>query len=255
MDKKSIAAQLYTLREFLKTPEDIKKSLGKVKEIGYSAVQVSGIGQIDPFVLKDIVNELDLNICATHTSYERLQQDLKNVIKEHQLWNCRYVGIGSLPKAYSRDREGFTRFAKEASILGRELAENGLKLIYHNHDFEFERHGEATAMDILMSESDSDKLGFEIDTYWVQAGGGSPVSWLKKVAGRIDVVHFKDMALTKGKQTMAEIGEGNLDWESIIDVCREINVKWYAVEQDVCARDPFESLEISFKYLQKYLMD
>jgi len=253
MDKKSIAAQLYTLREFIKTPEDIKRTLQKVKEIGYSAVQVSGMGPIDPHLLKEIVDELDLNICATHTSYERLQQDLKNVIKEHQLWNCKYVGIGSLPQAYSKDREGFTRFAKEASILGGELAENGLKLIYHNHNFEFERHGDELAMNILMSKSDPDKLGFEIDTYWVQAGGGSPVSWLKKVAGRIDVVHFKDMALTNEKQIMAEIGEGNLDWESIIDVCREINVKWYAVEQDVCTKDPFESLEISFKYLQKFL--
>jgi sugar phosphate isomerase/epimerase len=252
MDIKSIAAQLYTLRDFLKTREDIEKTLSKVKGIGYNAVQLSGLGPVDPLFLKELSLELDLKLCATHVPYDRLKNDLKAVIKEHQLWECEYVGIGSMPGEFAKDKSGYTSFAKAASVIAKKLSDNGLKLIYHNHNFEFEKFDGLTGLDILLNESDK-ALGFEIDTYWVQAGGASPVQWLKKVAGRIDVVHFKDMALVNNEQVMAEIGEGNLDWPSIIDVCREIKVKWYAVEQDVCRRNPFESLAMSFDFMQKFL--
>lgn len=252
MDKKTIAAQLYTLRDFLKTREDIDKTMRKVKEMGYCAVQLSGLGQVEPFFLHELMIELELKICATHVSYERLTNDIKAVIAEHKLWGCEYVGIGSMPGEFARDKSGYSRFSKTASIIAKELADNGLKLIYHNHNFEFEKFDGLTGLDILLNESDK-TLGFEIDTYWVQAGGASPVQWLKKVAGRIDVVHFKDMAFVENGQVMAEIGEGNLDWTSIIDICRLIGVKWYAVEQDVCRRNPFESLAMSFNFMQKFL--
>lgn len=253
MKKNTIAAQLYTLRDFLKTPKDVEKSLGRVKDIGYSAVQISGMGLVEPVYLKELLDSLGITCCATHISYDRLQKDLPAVVKEHQLWQCEYVGIGSMPGEYQRNRDGYARFAADASAVGRELARNGLKLIYHNHHFEFEKFDGVTAMDILMTESDPEALGFEIDTYWVQAGGANPVQWLKKAAGRLDVVHFKDMAIVDNQQVMAEIGEGNLDWPAIIGVCREIGVKWYAVEQDVCKRDPFESLAMSLAYLKKQI--
>lgn len=253
MDKNNIAAQLYTLRDFLKTKEDIDKTFRKVKEIGYNAVQLSGLGPVDPLFLQELSKELDLKLCATHVSYDRLKNDIKAVIKEHKLWECEFVGIGYMPEEFSRDVSGYTRFAKEASIIAKELADNGLKLIYHNHNFEFEKYGGLTGLDILINESDSKTFGFEIDTFWVQAGGASPVEWLKKVAGRIDVVHLKDMAFVENTQIMAEIGEGNLDWSSIIAVCKELKVKWYAVEQDECRRDPFESLSMSLKYLKKFI--
>jgi sugar phosphate isomerase/epimerase len=253
MNSNSIAAQLYTLRDFLKTREDIAETLKKVSETGYKAVQVSGMGQVDPVFLKELTAGLGLTICATHTSFERIKNETEAVIKEHKLWNCEYVGIGSMPGEFSRDLEGYKSFAREVSALGEKYAFKGLKLIYHNHNFEFEKYDGVTGLDILLNETNPGNLGFEIDTYWVQAGGGNPVQWLKKVAGRIDVVHFKDMAVVNGQQAMAEIGQGNLDWPSIISTCREIGVKWYAVEQDVCRRSPFESLSMSFEYLQKFI--
>lgn len=253
MDKNSIAAQLFTLREFLKTPGDIEESLKKVKGIGYNAIQVSGLGPVEPAFLKELASELDLKICVTHTSFGRMKNDLKAVINEHRLWDCEFVGIGSMPPEYPRTKEGYIKFAREASIIAKELANSGLKLVYHNHNFEFQKYDGICALDILINETDPKIFGFEIDTYWVQSGGGSPVQWLKKVAGRIDVVHFKDMEIKDCKQEMAAIGEGNLDWPSIIEVCREIGVKWYAVEQDVCPRDPFDCLSSSLKYLQQFI--
>ena len=253
MDKNSIAAQLYTLREYLKTPEDIFETLKRVRKMGYNAVQVSGMGPIAPDKLKKMVDELGLKICATHISYDRLKDDLDAVIEEHKLWNCDYIGLGAVPSSFRYSLQGYKEFLDEVSVIVKKIYDNGLKFIYHNHSFEFEKFNGTTALDYLFDNSDPKAFGFELDTYWVQCGGANPVNWIKKVKGRMQVVHFKDMAIKENNQVYAEIGEGNLDWPEIIKACRETGVKWYAVEQDVCLRDPFESLEMSIRYLEKFI--
>jgi sugar phosphate isomerase/epimerase len=245
---------MYTLREFCKTPEGIAQSLKKIREIGYDAFQSSGFGPIDPQELKDIMDREGLTMCATHISFDRLENDIDNVIKEHKLWNCKYVGVGSMPGKYSQNREGFVEFAKLASKYAKILKDNGLQFIYHNHDHEFTRFDGKTGLQLLLDECDRNVFDFEIDTFWVQAGGGSPSQWIRKVRNNMKVVHFKDMVMGSKdghvQRLMAEVGEGNLDWASIIEACRDIGVEWYVVEQDVCQRDPFESLAISLKNLK-----
>lgn len=254
MNLSAIAAQMYTLREYTKTPEGLRESFQKLKEIGYKAVQISGIGPIDPQLVKEYADESGLAICATHVPWNRLVNDLEALAAEHKLWNCKYIGLGSLPAEYQTSQEGYRSFAGQASEIARILKqEHGLQFIYHNHDFEFERFDGLTGMDVLINESDAAAVGFELDLYWVQAGGGSPVNWVRKVEGRMQVVHLKDMAIVERKPAFAEIGEGNMNYPDIIKACRETGVEWYVVEQDVCRRDPFESLAISFNYLKTLL--
>jgi Xylose isomerase-like TIM barrel. len=253
MDRYSIAAQLYTLRDYLKTPEEISETLKKVHEIGYHAVQVSGMGPVDPMRLKEIVDGLDIKICATHISYDRLKNNLDNVIREHKLWECEYVGLGSMPQQYATSRDGYMEFIKDISVVAERVTQSGLKFVYHNHNFEFEKFDGRTGFDILFDETEPADFGFEVDTYWVQAGGANPVDLIKKVKGRMGIVHFKDMAMKNGQQVFSEIGEGNLDWDTIIKSCRETGVKWYAIEQDICQRNPFDSLEMSLRYLETFI--
>ncbi|NSW89784.1 MAG: sugar phosphate isomerase/epimerase [Firmicutes bacterium] len=250
MDTKKIVAQLYTVRNFTQTPEDIKKTLHRVKEIGYDAVQVSGFGAIDPYHLKDLADEAGVKIIVTHMPYNRMINDFDALVEEHKIWDCEYIGLGSMPPEYRKNAEGFVKFAKEFSKIARKFADEGLKFVYHNHKFEFEKFDGKTGMEILLNETDPEVFGFEIDTYWVQAGGADPVEWIKKVKGRMDVIHLKDMAIKEDKQIFAEIGEGNLNWPAILNTCKDIGVKWYCVEQDICLRDPFESLAISFRNLK-----
>jgi sugar phosphate isomerase/epimerase len=247
-----IAAQLYTVREFMKTPEQIVEGLKKIKSIGYNAVQVSGIGPIEPEKLKEIADREGLVICATHNRYEDLRDKTDEVIAKHKLWQCRYAGIGSLPKPLRGSNDGFIQFAKEAASYGKKLKDAGLQLIYHNHNFEFIRYNGIRGMDILLNESDSNTFDFEIDVYWVQAGGADPIDWIRKLEGRMKVIHLKDAALTPEKEWMfAEVGEGNMNWHGIIDACQDIGIEWGVVEQDRCMRNPFESLEISLINLMK----
>jgi sugar phosphate isomerase/epimerase len=247
----SIAAQLYTVREFAKTPADIASSLKRVGQMGYRAIQCSGLGPIDPTELKTLADGEGLTICATHVGYDRLRDETDAVIDEHRIWDCRYVAIGGLPQPYREDGEaGFIRFAKEATVVARKLSDAGLTFGYHNHSFELERFGDRTALQILFDETDPEVFQFEIDVYWIQHGGADPAAWLRKAKGRADVIHVKDLAMKGREQLFAEVGEGNLNWPAILEAAREAGTRWYAVEQDRCQRDPFESLEISLKNLQ-----
>ena len=247
----TLAAQLYTVREFTQTPQELAATLRAVRGIGYRAVQVSAIGPIAPVELKAMLAGEGLVMCNTHTAAERLWDDLPAVIEEHHLWNCQHVAIGSMPAAYREEgEEGYHRLAREANEIGRALHEAGLTFSYHNHSFEFERFGQRTGLDIILDETDPRYVQAEIDTYWVQHGGGDPAAWIRRVKGRMPVVHLKDMVIQNGVQVMAEVGEGNLNWPAILRACHEAGVEWYAVEQDTCQRDPFESLAISFNNLR-----
>lgn len=253
MKLSNIAVQMYTLRDFTQTQEDLKSTFEKLSSIGYSTVQVSGFGPINPQVVKDYADEFGLSICATHVPWVRLVEDLDALAKEHQLWNCKYIGLGGLPEVYRSSQGGYRRFAEEITEIAKQLKDQyGLQFIYHNHDFEFERLEDGrTGMDVLLAETDPAYVGFELDLYWLQAAGADPIAWIYKVKGRMQVVHLKDMAMVERKPVFAELGEGNMNYPGIIQACRDTGVEWYVVEQDICRRDPFESVTISLKYLSQ----
>ncbi|NLK07955.1 MAG: sugar phosphate isomerase/epimerase [Firmicutes bacterium] len=246
----NIAATLYTVREFTQTADDLKKTLKLIKEIGYDGVQLSAVGPIEPAEIRELVDEAGLVVAATHINYPRLVEEPEAVIAEHRIYDCKYVAIPSIPPEY-RHEKGYYQFAEEASQAAAVLKEGGLVLGYHNHSFELEKFQGRTALEILYTESDPELFTSEIDTYWIQHGGGDPAQWMRDLKGRSPIVHLKDMAVVDGEPTFAEVGEGNLNWPSILDACREAGVIWYIVEQDTCPGDPFESLSISRRNLKE----
>ena len=248
----AIGAQLYTIREYTKTAEEMRASLEKVRSLGYEAVQVSGHGaEITDQEIARMMADNGLTVAATHIRYDAIRDDPQSVIDKHGTWGCRHVGIGSMPAEYTRDGEGFARFAHEASAAARPLIEAGLTFSYHNHSFELERMEDGrTGLQTLADESLAEVFSFEIDTYWIQHGGGNPVTWLRSLVGRMPLVHVKDMAMRGSEQLFAEVGEGNLEWPGILDACGDGAVEWYLVEQDICQGDPFEALGLSLRNLR-----
>jgi len=248
-----IAAQLYTLRDHCKTPADIAASLKKVRQIGYEAVQVSGIGKIDPAELNTILKNEGLTCCVTHNSPDRLKAEPDAVAAEHKLWGCQYTAIGGFGWGEMTGAK-WIELAKGLNATAATLAKLGLPVGYHNHSHELAKYDGKTALDILLETFDK-SIWFEIDTYWITHGGGDPIAWINKVAGRIPCIHLKDMAIAfdgkQYKQMMAPVGEGNLNFPGILEAGNKAGTKWYIVEQDDCyGRDPFDCLASSFKYLK-----
>jgi sugar phosphate isomerase/epimerase len=253
MTQGGVAVQLYTVRQFMQTREDIAKSLHRIREIGYRAVQSAGFGPLSPAEYRELLDREGLTLCGTHDSYEEMQTDLNKLIAERKVLGTDQVCIAYLAKQYRENgASDWVKFAKAASEIGKRLADAGLTLSYHNHSFEFERFGKQSALEIFYAEADPRYVKAEIDTYWVQHGGGDPAAWCARVKGRTSLVHFKDMTIIDGAQAMAEVGEGNLNWPAILKACRDAGVQWYIVEQDVCQRDPFESLAMSLENLRSW---
>ena len=252
MPQTVLAAQMFTLREFTKTPDDIAATLKKVKGIGYDAIQISAFGPIDPKELAKMLADNELTVCSTHTGWQRFADEIDAVIEEHKLYGCTHPAIGGMPVDYRR-ADRIAEFAKLAEQVGRKLAEAGMDFSYHNHNFEFQKTADGkTWLEILYENSDPAVVKAEIDTYWVQAGGGDPAAWIRKMSGRMPILHLKDMTMGEDGQRMAEIGEGNLNWPAILDAAKDAGVEWYCVEQDNCYdRDPFDSLKISLDNLHE----
>jgi sugar phosphate isomerase/epimerase len=247
---KRAGAQLYTIRDYAKTPEDINDSLRKIKEIGYTTVQASGLGPIPADELAAIARSHDLKIVITHMPYARFVDDLDGLIKEHHTLGCGIAGLGGLPEEF-RSAEGYVAFAKNFSAIADELGKNGLKFSYHNHHFEFQKFDGKLGMDILVEQTNPETFLFTLDTYWVQVGGGDPSVWIRKLKGRVDAIHLKDMTIIDEKQIMTEIMEGNLHWPEIFMASEEAGVKWYLVERDSGPTEAFDSLRISYENLKK----
>jgi sugar phosphate isomerase/epimerase len=244
-----IGAQLYTHRDYTKTPADIAKTLARVKKMGYDAVQASALGKIDPAELARIFKNEGLTCAATHLGIEEMEKDPAKVIEEHQLWGCKLTAIGGFfPKEATT--QTWLDFAARYNAVAKKFAGSGLSIGYHNHSHELAHFDAKPALAILWEHLDP-SIWMEVDVYWITHGGGDPAQWISRFARRIPAVHYKDMGIKLDRtQYMAEVGEGNLNWPRIIDACKSAGTEWYLVEQDICYRDPFDSLEISLKNLK-----
>jgi sugar phosphate isomerase/epimerase len=251
MSQSVIAAQLYSVRAYSKTQADINAMLKKIRAIGYQAVQISGFGQYDAAETAKVLAAEGLACCSTHTAWSRFVTEIDKVILEHRLWGCVHPAIGGMPGEF-RSAEGVVKFAREMEMVGKRLAEEGMDFSYHNHNFEFQKADGKTWLELMYDNCDPRYVKTEIDTYWVQAGGGEPAVWIRKYAGRMPIIHFKDMTMGPEGQRMAEVGLGNLNWPAILAAARDAGVEWYCVEQDDCyERNPFDSLKISLGNLHK----
>ncbi|MBI2299920.1 MAG: sugar phosphate isomerase/epimerase [Armatimonadetes bacterium] len=250
-----IAAQLYTLRDHLKTPADIAATLKRVAGMGYRAVQTSAVGPIDDAELRRICDGEGLEIVATHVGIGDILNNTDACIAQHRTYGCRHVGIGGLP-GDMRSGAGFVAFVDMASQAALKLAAADMTFSYHNHHFELERFGpetgDRTGLQVLIEDTDP-RVCFEIDTYWIQAGGGDPAAWIKKVAGRCPLLHYKDGTFFNGGLKYCPVGYGNLPWERINKAAEAAGAEYAIVEQDTCdmpPTDPFEALGLSLYNLK-----
>ena len=248
-----VGAQTYTIREYTQTEAGFRNAMRQLAQIGYRTVQLSAVGQIAPQTMREICDENGLTIVLTHTDPERMLVNPEDVIADHDVLGCRLIGIGSMPPRY-RTAEGVRRFAADFMVPAKMMRDAGKRLMYHHHNFEWERiNSEQNMLDVLLEDFAQDLMGITLDTYWVQAAGADVCDTITRLAERLDCVHLKDMAVKGFEQRMAAVGEGNLPFGKILKLLQRLGTTRYLlVEQDNCyGENPFDCLSRSYSNLKK----
>ena len=169
---KEIGLQIYTVRDFTKTPEDLAEAMKKIRRIGYTHIQTAGAPSTieEAKAYKASADAAGLTICGTHFSWQLIQEDIETAIEIHKILGTTNMGIGGMPAPAKVSREALFVFIEAANRVAARLAEEGMKFNYHNHSFEFKKYDKKTVMDLLIENFDP-HITFVLDVYWLQHGG------------------------------------------------------------------------------------
>ena len=278
MARLPIALQLFSVRDDLVA--DLEGTLRKVKEMGYDGVEFAGIGNYRHFEIKKLCQQIGLTPISAHVPLDELMSDPERVIDAYCRMGCEQIVIPYLPEKYRPGTEGFQTLIDWAKKLGAICEDRGVKLAYHNHEFEFTKVGDDYALDRLYSEVSPAHLQVQLDTCWAVVGGVDPVAYVKKYAGREFSVHLKDfwvrpdfakehrsgqlyqlIGIDDGAQVAAEedqdfclrpVGYGMQRIKELVKAAEESDAQWLIVEQDnpSMGKTPLECAEMSIRYLR-----
>lgn len=246
-----IGAQLYTLRDFCQDAKSFEETMQKLQKMGYSAVQVSGVGDIPAKTMREIADRYGMKVFCTHKGLADFRNDIKGVIKFNQELGSNLAGLGFLPHAEAKSLEDIKGIIKEFNSFSKILKDEGLTFGFHNHAYEFTKIGGKTILDHIIDETNPD-VCFIVDTYWAAVGGIAPEKLIRKLGKRAMSIHFKDLKIEfSNTPVMAEVGAGNLDWDDIIKACDEAGSLYALVEQDFCDGNPFDCIQLSYNNLKQ----
>ena len=264
MKFEKLGVQAYSFREAYQGENANEQTLATafraLKQMGYDEVQTAGFGKVGMEAYAKLAHANGLEIIGTHYDYQEMCTDIDEAMRKHtEILHTSIMGIGGMPGAARESKEELFRFIDQFNKIGDAIRPYGFKLTYHNHHFEFVRFEDGkTIMDYLYEGLNPETTSFCLDTHWVQRGGGNPTTWVEKLAGRIDILHLKDMAVVRqGNEIVpliTEIGNGNIDFDSVIAAAVKGGVRYYCVEQDICPGDPMDSLKMSIDYIRPRFM-
>lgn len=255
MNKPVMGIQLYTLRDHIKTAEDFDATLKRLSAMGVTDVQISAIGDFPAEDQRKALDNNNMKVCITHKSFDMMKEDLATLVKDHETIGCDALGIGSAPSESRGNSGNVRKFIAEAEEIGRELKKTGKTFNYHNHAFEFFRLDDMakTMMDLLIDEADPELFNFIPDVAWIHYGGSDPVEVLRRMKGRVKVLHFKDYIIDdEGYRKFVSLGKGIVDLKACYKVAIELGIPYIMYEQDCdwVDGDPFKAVEESWAFMQ-----
>lgn len=262
-NKKDIGLQLYSLRELL--PKDVDGTLQKVADAGYTQVELYGFSIKDQFWglkparLKQILDQKHLKAVSGHFNMWPFlrtgnEAELVASINAAKILGIKYITVPWLTPEMRTKAADYILLAKRLNRAGLLCKKAGIKLAYHNHDFEFIKYGSRTGMDILLKNTDKKLVDFEMDIYWVVRSGLVPADLFKANPGRFVMWHVKDMDKADPKLN-AEVGSGSIDYKEIFKSAGLSGMKYFFVEHETNYKPDFiGSITTSRKYITENIL-
>lgn len=235
----AIGLQLYSLRAEMGA--DFEGTLAKLAEIGFKDMEFAGYFDKTPSQVRRILEANGLISSAAHIPLDAIRNNLSEVIDTAATIGQKYI---VLPYMIGADRE-YDNYARIADLLNRAGEASmaaGIKMGYHNHDFEFDKHDGRMGYDVLLEQTDDDLVFFEMDLYWAATAGVDARDYFKKYPGRFTMLHVKDRA---ANGNMADVGRGIIDFTDIFSMADVAGFEHYFIEHD----NPSDGINsISYSY-------
>ncbi|MBO9874734.1 MULTISPECIES: sugar phosphate isomerase/epimerase family protein [Xanthomonas] len=246
-----IAVQMYTLRN----AGSLDQQLKIVHDAGVGAVETVGTQNVSAVELKQLLDKYAIKAISSHVQLADLRKDLDGAVAfNRSIGNTTLVVPYLDQKERPTDAAGWTALGKELGQLATRARAKGMRLAYHNHDFELVDFDGKTGLELLFAAAGPD-LQTELDLAWVARAGYDPAAMLGKFKGRMFAVHAKDNA-PKGQAEdeggFAAVGKGVLNWNAILPAAAGSGVQWYIIEHDQ-PRDPATVVKTGAAYLREHL--
>lgn len=284
-----IGLQLYTLRDALS--KDVRSTIAKVAGIGYNHVETfygykdGAATEFWGLSVKELKALLHEHKLQTHSGHYQLNDFLTRGNGDDKALKIQIEIAAELGQQYlvvpipplgiwdKMTQPDFEYMASQLNKAGELCAKSGLKVGYHNHFWEFRTLASGLrGYDILLKNTDPKLVTFEMDLFWIEKSGVSPVAYFKKHPGRFSMWHVKDMDKANTTKitgpemdkkpsmevltgiSYTEVGTGSINYKEIFKQQQQAGLKYIFVEQDVIKIDPFVSVGESYKYVKNNLI-
>ncbi len=245
-----LSIQLYTLRSL----NGLDAVLDAVAAAGYRYVEGVGSHLDDAANVKTKADARGLQFSSSHVSLAALRDRPQAIIDACKLLGFQHLFMPAVPPE-QRDADGsfWRSLGRELGGMAQRFADAGIRLGYHNHNWELKpKDGATTALELLFAGAEGTKLTWQADVAWLVRGGADPAMWLQRYRDRLVAAHVKDIApdgTALDEDGWADVGAGVLDWKSLWRLCRDCGAQWMVVEHDKPA-DPARCARASFAYLR-----
>lgn len=253
MAKLPFALQLYSVRDPLR--EDLGATLARVKAIGYDHVELAGFAGHTVGEFAAALADAGLRAISAHVDFDDCQADLEAVIADCQTLGVTWAAIARLSPEENTGAADWIARARAMAAIGVRFRDAGIPLCYHNHTREFDTVDGKTIFDLIFETAGSDCLAVQLDVGWAHYSGADPVALLKAYAGRVPLIHVKDLkARAEGEAPIpTELGNGATRFAPIFKTACDAGVQWLIVEQDASAGDPLESARMNAAYMRVHI--
>lgn len=265
--KLPVGLQVYSVRDY--ASNDLEGTMKKLKAIGYDYVEPAGLYGKTAEEYRAVLDAYGIKAICAHVPYAEMVEDIDKVIRDYTVLGCKYIAVPYLGDDDRPLAKNFETVLENIRKIGKKCAENGITLLYHNHDFEFVKMPDGRyGLDYMYETIDAATLQTELDCCWVNVAGEDPASYIRKYAGRCPIVHLKDFTGSKSQnmynliglketaQTTSTfafrpVGYGKQDIPSILTAAIESGAEYLVVEQDNPGEQTsLEAVEMSRNYLK-----
>jgi sugar phosphate isomerase/epimerase len=261
-DNKTIGLQLYTLRN--EVSKDLKSTIARIAQVGYKNVETFGYSNGKFFGLSttDFAAIFAQNNLSTPSGHYNLpdylskgdMDDLKRTVEDSKAMKHDFFVVPYLPDNLRTSLDDYKRLADRLNKASEVVKNAGMRLAYHNHNFEFKDWGDGkTGFDILLTQTDHQMVNFEMDMFWVSKAGVDPIKLIQANPGRFKMWHIKDMDSTPDK-SFTEVGTGVINYKEIFKYSKLSGMEHFFVEQDQIKIDPYVSIAKSLEYIKNNLI-